>query len=98
MNKFVVNCTTLKLSMLFNDQEYEFDLKEGDVGDFWHSFTDINGVERDINFYWESEDEIPSLTVYDLKEQGDFMVVDMAKSTPVDDGFLILGNSQDYFN
>lgn len=69
-NYFIVDYDNYKLYMKYNDEMHQWDLTEGDVGDFWHSFKDKHGVERDINFFVDDYDQIPSLLIYELDDDG----------------------------
>ena len=65
-NKFSVNYNKKTLTLHFEGEKFTWDLNEGDVGEFWHSFTTKKGVVRDINFHQEDENQKPSLSVYGL--------------------------------
>ena len=69
-NYFIVDYDNYKLYLKYNDEMHQWDLTEGDVGDFWHSFKDKHGVERDINFFVDDYDQIPSLLIYELDDDG----------------------------
>ena len=72
-NQGILNLTEKKVSFKFNDEDFVMDLTEGDLHDSWNSFVDKNNVTRDLNFHWEgfSENHKPSLTVYELTDNGD---------------------------
>lgn len=84
-----------KIIELFYDVEkFLFDLNEGDIGDFWHSFTTKDGVTKDINFYQEDATIKPSMSIYDLDEDGYINTT----YEEVIDCTNIQGNPQNYFN
>ncbi len=72
-NQGILNLTEKKIFFKFNDEDFEMDLTEGDLEDNWNSFVTENGVVRDLNFHWEgySENHKPTLTVYELRDNGD---------------------------
>lgn len=65
-NSFSVNYDKKEITLNFEGEKFKWNLNDGDIGDFWHSFTDKKGIVRDINFHQESETEIPCLSVYGL--------------------------------
>jgi len=68
-NSFNINYTKKELIIFFEGQEYPFNLNDGDVGDFWHSFiTNINWEDKDVNLTQENKDEEPLVSVYDVKD------------------------------
>ena len=96
MNNFVIDYNKKELTLFFEGETHKFNLDEGDVGDFWHSFTNKKGVTKDINFYQEDENEQPSLSVYDLKEEGEHTVVDTSTGVYITECKTI-GNPKNYF-
>jgi hypothetical protein len=70
MNHFNIDYTKKTLDLQFEGEKFSFDLNEGDVGDFWHSFTTKEGIVKDINFYQEDENEVPLVSVYGVKDNG----------------------------
>lgn len=55
--------------MEYKGETHKWDLMKGDIGNFWHSFKDKDGVVHDINFWLdESGTYPPSLLVYELDE------------------------------
>mgnify|MGYP000893293983 CR=1 FL=1 len=44
MNHFKLNYDNKILELNFEGEVFNFDLNDGDVGDFWHSFTTKDGV------------------------------------------------------
>lgn len=63
---FFVDYDVKRLSLFYNNGLYEFDLNEGDIGDFWHTLTDKYGKQYDINFCVDHYDR-PTLSVYKLR-------------------------------
>ena len=68
-NTATLNCETKLITFKFQGEIFTVDLTEGDLSDSWNTVTKSNGVEWDINFYWE--DDEPSLLVYGLEDNGD---------------------------
>jgi len=68
MNHFKLNYDNKILELNFEGEVFNFDLNDGDVGDFWHSFTTKDGVLKDINLYQESEKETASIGLYGVIE------------------------------
>lgn len=66
---YLLNYDTKILKLRFRGEWFTFSLDDGNVGDFWNSFTDAQGVQWDINFYQEDEEEKPSVAVYGLTKQ-----------------------------
>lgn len=69
-NRFIVDYNTKMLIVLFDKEAFTFDLSDGDTGDFWNSFTQSNGTIKDINFYQDNENEVPSVSIYGVKSNG----------------------------
>ena len=60
------NRSLLSLSIELDNnvkEEFLFDLKNGDIGDYWSAFN-FDGIEYDINFYQEDDNDSPSMTIY----------------------------------
>jgi hypothetical protein len=70
MNSFIVYYDEKIVDLDYNDEKFSFNLNDGDVGDFWDSFTTKDGVLKDINFYQEDSSIKPSLSVYDVDDDG----------------------------
>jgi hypothetical protein len=65
--KAIINYTEKTLGIEVDGQEFNFDLNDGDTGDFWNSF-EVNGITRDINFAQESPEQTPSVAIYGVKD------------------------------
>jgi hypothetical protein len=65
--KAIIDYTEKTLSIEVDGQEFNFDLNNGDTGDFWNSF-EVNGITRDINFAQESPEQKPSVAIYGVKD------------------------------
>ena len=100
MNKFIIDYDKKTLKLFFEGETFDFDLTEGDLPDFWHSFTTKDGVVKDINFHQEDETQEPSLSVYDLKEEthgGEtYMTTDTSKDVYIEECEKI-GDVANYF-
>lgn len=96
-NKFVVDYDKKIVTLHYEGEVFEFDLTEGDVGDFWHSFTDKNNIERDINFSQESEEELPGLSIYGLEDDGTGQFLINTSDETYISTFEQIGNPENYF-
>lgn len=78
-NEFSVNYDLLELALTYNDQDYYFDLSEGDAGDYWQSII-VDGQVLDINFVVFNDGdtiEEPTLSIYKSKvNQDGFLITD----------------------
>lgn len=99
MNKFTVDYDKKTVELTFNEEKFTFDLNEGDVGDFWHSFQDKNNVSWDVNFSQESKREQPCFSVYGLlpdKENPEQLLININDQTSIEfDGQF--GEPDNYF-
>jgi hypothetical protein len=96
-NKFVVDYDKKIVTLHFEGEVFNFDLNEGDIGDFWHSFKNKKGVERDINFYQEDVEETPSLSIYGLTDDGSGVLSINTKDEINIPKFKQVGNPVNYF-
>lgn len=96
-NKFVVDYDKKIVTLHYEGEVFEFDLNEGDVGDFWHSFKDKHGVERDINFSQEDENQYPGISVYGLKDDGNGQMLINTSDEVYISNFEQIGNQENYF-
>jgi len=78
-NEFSVNYDLLELALTYEDQDYYFDLSDGDAGDYWQSII-VDGKVLDINLVVFSDAETieePRLSIYKSKINSDgFMITD----------------------
>jgi hypothetical protein len=70
MNNFKIFYNKKTVDLYYNDEKFSFDLNDGDVGDYWNSFTTYDGVVKDVNFYQEDASVKPSFSIYNLDEDG----------------------------
>ena len=70
MDKYLVDYANKLLTLRFKGETFHFNLRDGDVGDFWHSFTMKDGTINDINFSQENQNEVPNLSVYEEVDEG----------------------------
>lgn len=98
-NTAILNTVTKMINFNFNGEEFEIDLKEGDLHDSLNSITTKNDVVFDINFSWEDSkfQPDPAFSVYSLidNENGSW-------STDWEDGTTIkiveiIGDKNQYF-
>lgn len=52
MNTYSIDYSKKTLKLVFDNETYNFDLNEGDIGDYWNSFTHKNKL-YDVNFHKE---------------------------------------------
>lgn len=100
MNKYTVDYDKKEIILQYAGEKFNFDLNDGDIGDFWHSLKTKDGVEKDINFSQDDENEAPNLSVYGLKpnEDGrDGLLIDTSDEEYIKD-FTQVGNPLNYFN
>lgn len=97
MNNFIIDYNNKKLILIFESQVFFWDLLDGDVGDFWHSFTSNDGNVYDINFFQESIYEDPSFTIYETSSDSDTLMIKTDRYISVEIGAKI-GDPYNYFN
>lgn len=95
-NSFLVNYDTKELTLHFKGDTFSWNLNDGDVGEFWHSFETTKGVVKDINFHQEDENDIPTFAVYGVtKDDEGFDQIN------TDDEIIVkgkaIGNPMNYF-
>jgi hypothetical protein len=95
-NNFTVNYTKKTLVLHFEGEKFTWNLNDGDVGDFWHSFTTKKGIIKDINFYQEDAGERPNLSVYGVKKAKGGLLIDTNDEICIKD-FKQAGNPVKYF-
>ena len=96
-NNYKVNYIKRKLTLNYNGEVFNFNLNDGDVGDFWHSFTTSDNVVKDINFHQESEEVVPNLAIYGVKNVGKILEIDTSDEIIIKE-FKQIGNPKKYFN
>lgn len=97
MNNYEINYNSKTLVVNFEGETFTFDLNDGDIGDFWHSFTTKNGVVKDVNFSQEDVDEVPSLSIYGVKENEEGQIlIDTSDEIYVEE-YTQVGNQYSYF-
>lgn len=72
----------------FLDVIKKFDLKEGDVGDYWNSLNE----HFDINYYQENGNEVPIVTIYNVVNGK----IDMTNYSEME--VSTIGDHRNYFN
>jgi len=60
----VINYEQKTLTLYFRWQTFEFDLAEGDIGEFWYGFETHDGKVYDVNYGEEEGENNPSVVVY----------------------------------
>lgn len=93
MKNFKVDYDNKTLQLNIYGKEFTWDLNDGDIGDFWHSFTYGNKT-YDINFYQENESQDPVLEIYDIDVNGINIPSLVERLTNP----IILGNNLNYFS
>lgn len=95
-NRYTVNYSKKTLVLHFEGEKFTWDLNDGDVGDFWHSFTTKKGVIKDINFSQEDAGETPNLSVYGVKKSKGGLLIDTSDEIYIKN-FKQVGNPDNYF-
>jgi hypothetical protein len=90
---FEVDYDYAVLNLYYGDEKFTFDLKEGDVGDYWNSFTTKDGVLRDINYYQDAPEYEPTLSTYGVVDNQ----INTSDEEPID-LMGTKGNVLAYFN
>ncbi len=94
-NYFEIDYDKKTIDLFYGNEKFTFDLNEGDVGDYWNSFTTKDSVVKDINFYQEDESiESPLISIYDIDSDG---YIDTTYEYVVECKHK-RGNPQNYFN
>ena len=82
-NYFIVDYDNFKLYLKYNGEMHVWDLNDGDIGDFWHSFKDKHKTLRDINFHVDESGELDaSLMVYDIDDTG-YIITEVWEDIPM---------------
>ncbi len=93
----IINYDEKTLTLFFRWQTFEFDLTQGDIGEFWHGFETHDGEVYDVNFGQESAKDIPGISVYGtLVEDDGNLSIDSNNRVDVDIKELI-GDANNYF-
>jgi hypothetical protein len=96
-NKIVVDYDKKIVDLHYEGEVFNFNLNDGDIGDFWHSFTDKNNVTKDINFSQEDAEQQPGLSIYGLKDDGSgYLSIDTSDEVYISN-FEQVGNPENYF-
>ena len=65
MNNYaIIDYDKKSLTLFFRWQTFEFNLNEGDVGEFWYGFETHDGEIYDVNYGEEEGEDNPSVSVY----------------------------------
>ena len=95
-NKYTVDYDKKIVTLHFDGEIFNFNLNEGDVGDFWHSFTTKAGIIKDVNFYQEDAGEVPNFSVYGVKKSKGGFLIDTSDEIYISN-FEQVGNPVNYF-
>ena len=95
-NSYTVDYTKKTVTLNYKGEVFKFDLNEGDVCDFWHSFTTKTGVIKDVNFSQENSKEAPNFSVYGVKKSKGGFLIDTSDEEYIEN-FKQVGNPVDYF-
>jgi len=96
INTFILNYDKKTLNLNFEGETFSFDLNDGDVGDFWHSFTTKDGLIKDINFHQEDETQSASVGIYGVIEVDGELTIDADDSIYIQ-SCVYVGNPKNYF-
>ena len=90
MNKFTINYDKRTLVLNYQNGLYFFDLNEGDVGDFWHSFyTDDQKLA--INYHQEMGYS-PNVEIWNFENNFSYN-----ECIEVIDNYELFGTPENYF-
>lgn len=89
-NYFIVDYSSWELLVSLGGVRYTFDLRTGDVGDYWGSITNPNGHELEINFVQRDKYSRPEVYVHGEYTEGIRYVIGVEYTG-------CLGNKDDYF-
>lgn len=93
----IINYDEKTLTLYFRWQTFVFDLREGDIGEFWYGFETHDGEVYDVNYGEEEGEDNPSVSVYGtIEEDGEFSI-DSDNRFDIDIRGTI-GNPSAYFN
>ena len=95
-NSYTVDYTKKTVTLNYKGEVFKFDLNEGDVCDFWHSFTTKKGVIKDVNFSQENSKEAPNFSVYGVRKSKGGFLIDTSDEEYIKD-YKQVGNPADYF-
>lgn len=95
---FFIDYDKQQIILWWNEVEYVFDLKEGDVGDFWDTIKTPEGVEYDVNFFQEDESSEQGLSIYELEWGEDGYISTGRRSILELLNPWVKGNPENYFN
>lgn len=70
----IVNYNSMELVLFFKDERIIFDLKEGDIGNFFYGFVTSDGKEYDLHFQKDEGSE--DLSVYETYLSEGYYVTD----------------------
>jgi hypothetical protein len=92
----------MELTLWFKGDMFNFDLTEGDIGDFWHGF-ECDGEVFDVNYYTDSYEDtlVNVVSVYGTKVDSDgYTLIDTDNSYEVEilDTIGNLNNYLNYYN
>jgi hypothetical protein len=75
INYAIIDYNMMELTLVFNEEEFVFDLTLGDIGEFWYGF-ECKGKLFDVNYFKESEDTYDSVLVYNthIDEDGEVVI------------------------
>lgn len=103
-NTAIFNTITKKINFNFNGEEFEVDLREGDLEDNWNQIEMKNGDVFDVNLSWQGEDddetERPSFSAYPVYPNNDAegtWSADWSDNRPIKI-VEVIGDKNYYFN
>lgn len=95
-NSYTVDYTKKTVTLHYNGEVFKFNLNDGDVGDFWDSFTTKAGVIKDVNFVQDDAGEAPGFSVYGVKKSKGGFLIDTSDEEYIKD-FKQVGDPAIYF-
>lgn len=97
MNTIQVNYDKMSLDLIFEGIKHNFNLKDGDAGEFWHGFQHKE-KEFDLNFHINDDNETYA-SIYSTKEDDEgFIVMDDEEATIDSKNIKETGNKDKYLS
>lgn len=95
-NKFTVDYNAKTLAIVYKNEDFTYNLYDGDIGDFWHFAEFSNNRDNvNVNFHQE-EGELPNVDIYEaIEENGTYRMGDQIDSI---NEYEVIGDATKYFN
>lgn len=96
-NHAVINYDEKTLTLYFRWQTFEFDLTEGDIGEFCYGFETHDGEVYDVNYGEDEGENNPSVSVYGTIEENGEVSIDTDNRFDINIKGLV-GYASNYFD